>query len=148
MDIYTDKPTAAVIVTTRRVMAEPVVYWLFLLTLPAVLLLFGSSSTAAQHAEDLDGTIQHLIAYVRVSDVQFERNFISHDSVEAASHIEKKYQHFKDKIETPEQFIELCATASLVTGKQYQVITKQGDEVPAGQWLNAELDHYRLQNQE
>lgn len=148
MDIYTDKRTAAVVVTTRQAMAEHVVYWLLLLILPAVLLLLASSNTAAQHAEDLDGTIQYLITYVRDSDVQFERNFSGHDSVEAARHIEKKYQHFKDKIETPEQFIELCATASLVTGKQYQVITKQGDEIPAGQWLNAELDHYRLQNQE
>ena len=148
MGISSDKRTAAVVITTRQAMAEPVVYWLFLLTLPAVLMLLASNSAAVQHAEDLDGTIQHLITYVRHSGVQFERNFSSHDSVEAASHIEKKYQHFKDKIDTPEQFIELCATASLVTGKQYRVMTKQGDEIPAGEWLNTELDRYRLQNQE
>ena len=148
MSISSDKRTAAVVIPTREAMAGPVVYWLFLLTLPAVLMLLASNSAAAQHAEDLDGTIQHLITYVRDSGVQFERNFSSHDSVEAASHIEKKYQHFKDKIDTPEQFIELCATASLVTGKQYRVMTKQGDEIPAGEWLNTELDRYRLQNQE
>ena len=120
-------------------------YWLLLLTL-MTLLLTAPASAAARQAEDLDTTIQHLIAYVRESDVTFERNISRHDSAEAAEHIEKKYRHFKDKIDTPEQFIELCATASLVTGKQYLIIDRQGDEIPAGDWLNTELARYRLQN--
>jgi hypothetical protein len=118
---------------------------LFLLTL-LVLLLTAPVSAAAQQSEDLDTTIQHLITYVRESDVTFERNISRHDSVEAAAHIEKKYQHFRDDIDTPEQFIERCATASLVTGKQYLIIDSQGDEIPAGEWLNTELARYRLQN--
>jgi hypothetical protein len=134
-----------VVATTRQVMPEHVFYWLLLLTLPFVLLLMASSGAAAQRAEDLDTTIQHLITYVKESGVTFERNFSSHDSVEAAEHIEKKYQHFKDEIDTSEKFIELSATASLVTGKKYRVITKQGEELPAGVWLNAELERYRLQ---
>ena len=36
---------------------------------------------------------------------------------EAAEHINKKYRHFRDDIDTPEKFIELCATGSLMTGK-------------------------------
>ena len=136
-----------VVTTTRQCIPEPVFYWLLLLTLPLVLLLMTSSTAAAQQAEDLDGTIQHLINYVRESNVQFERNFSSHDSTNAAGHIEKKYQYFKDEIDTPEQFIELSATASLVTGKKYLVITEQGEEIPAGEWLNAELARYRLQSQ-
>lgn len=120
-------------------------YWLLLLTLMGLLLTLPVSATG-QQAEDLDTTIQHLISYVRESDVTFERNISRHDSVEAAAHIEKKYQHFKDKIDTPEQFIELCANASLVTGKQYLIINEQGDEIPSGEWLNAELVRYRLQN--
>jgi hypothetical protein len=119
--------------------------WLLLLTL-MVLLLTAPVSAAAQQSEDLDTTIQHLITYVRESDVTFERNISRHDSVEAAAHIEKKYQHFRDDIDTPEQFIERCATASLVTGKQYLIIDSQGDEIPAGEWLNTELARYRLQN--
>ena len=137
-----------VVATIRQAIPEPLLYWLLLLTLPAVLLLMVSNTAAAQQTGDLDGTIQHLITYVRESGVKFERNFSSHDSVEAAKHIDNKYQHFKDDIDTPEKFIELCATASLVTGKQYLVITAQDDEIPAGQWLNTELDRYRLQNQE
>jgi len=120
-------------------------YWLLLLTL-MILALSVPVSAADRQTEDLDTTIQHLITYVRESDVTFERNISRHDSVEAAAHIEKKYQHFKDKIDTPEQFIELCANASMVTGKQYLIINEQGDEIPSGDWLNAELVRYRLQN--
>jgi hypothetical protein len=137
-----------VVASSRQAMLKHVVSWLLLLTLPFVLLLMASNSAAAQQTEDLDGTIQYLITYVRDSGVKFERNFGSHDSVEAASHIEKKYQHFRAEIDTPEKFIELSATASLVTGKKYRVITEQGEEIPAGEWLNDELKRYRLQSKE
>lgn len=132
-------------VASRQTVPQHLTGCLFLLTL-LVLLLTAPVSAAAQQSEDLDTTIQHLITYVRESDVTFERNISRHDSVEAAAHIEKKYQHFRDDIDTPEQFIERCATASLVTGKQYLIIDSQGDEIPAGEWLNTELARYRLQN--
>jgi hypothetical protein len=132
-------------VASRQTVPQHLTGCLFLLTL-LVLLLTAPVSAAAQQSEDLDTTIQHLITYVRESDVTFERNISRHDSVEAAAHIEKKYQHFRDEIDTPEQFIERCATASLVTGKQYLIIDSQGDEIPAGEWLNTELARYRLQN--
>ena len=132
-------------VACRQTVTLHTSYWLLLLTLMA-LLLTAPVSAADQQAEDLDNTIQRLIVYIRESDVTFERNISRHDSAEAAAHIEKKYQHFKDKINTPEQFIELCATASLVTGKQYLIIDSQGDEIPAGEWLNTELARYRQQD--
>ena len=113
-----------------------------LLFVTVVLLLASARVAVAQNAE-LDTTIQHLIEFVKQSDVQFERNFSSHDSLEAARHIEKKYQHFKDQIDTPEKFIELCATRSLVTGKQYQVVIADGEALPASEWLNLELARYR-----
>jgi hypothetical protein len=136
---------AGVAVATWQALILHATYWMLPLTLLG-LLLASSSSAAARQAGDLDATIQHLITYVRKSDVTFQRNFTRHDSIEAATHIEKKYQHFRDKIETPEQFIELCATASLVTGKQYLIIDAQGNELPAGEWLNAELVRYRIQD--
>ena len=83
---------------------------------------------------------------MKQSDVQFERNFSSHDSLEAARHIEKKYMHYKGEIDTPERFIELCATRSLVTGKQYRVILVDGEALPSGEWLNLELARYRAGN--
>jgi hypothetical protein len=113
------------------------------LLLVGVVLLLASARVVAAQNDELDATIQHLIEYVRQSDVQFERNFSSHDSREAAEHIENKYQHFRDEIDTPEKFIELCATRSLVTGKRYRVVGSDGKAQPAGEWLNLELARYR-----
>jgi len=132
-------------VASRKTLPVSPVCWLLLLVV-TVFLQAAPVAAAAQQAEDLDATVQYLISYVRESDVTFERNISRYDPVEAAAHIEKKYQHFRDKIDTPEQFIALCATASLVTGKQYLIIDGQGDETAAGVWLNAELVRYRLQN--
>jgi hypothetical protein len=122
-------------------------FWMLPLVLLGLLLASpNSAAAAARQAGDLDGTIQHLISYVRKSDVTFQRNLTRHGAIEAAAHIEKKYEYFRDKIETPEEFIELCATASLMTGKPYLIIDRQGNEMPAGAWLNAELVRYRVQN--
>ena len=136
--INQEKPVARAV--SRPSYARGTLFGLLLVTV--VLLLASARAAAAQNAE-LDTTIQHLIEFVKQSDVQFERNFSSHDSLEAAQHIEKKYEHFKDEIDTPEKFIELCATRSLVTGKQYQVILVDGEALPAGEWLNLELARYR-----
>ena len=116
---------------------------IYALLLAGTVVLLASGRVAAAQSVELDATIQHLIEFVRTSDVRFERNFSSHDSLEAALHIEKKYQYFKDEIDSPEKFIELCATRSLVTGKRYQVVVSDGDTLPAGEWLNSELARYR-----
>ena len=136
-----EKPLARAV--SRPSYARGTLFGLLLVTV--VLLLASARAAAAQNAE-LDTTIQHLIEFVKQSDVQFERNFSSHDSLEAAQHIEKKYQHFKGEIDTAEKFIELCATRSLVTGKQYRVILVDGEALPSGEWLNLELARYRAGN--
>ncbi len=76
----------------------------------------------------------------------FERNRSRYNGSEAAKHINKKYEHFKDEIDTVEKFIELCATGSLMTGKPYVIITGQGEQLPSSDWLNSELQNYRLRN--
>ena len=102
---------------------------------------------AAQQTEDIEATVQYLITYIEQSDVSFQRNTTRYTGSEAAQHINRKYQHFKDDIDTPEVFIELCATGSLMTGRPYLVITTQGEQRLASEWLNAELEIYRLRNE-
>ena len=121
--------------------------WPLLLLLTILLAVVSPWSMAARQAEDLDATVQYLITYVKESDVTFERNFSRHTGSEAAQHINKKYRHFRDDIDTPEKFIELCATGSLMTGKAYFIITGQGEQLPSGEWLNNELSVYRLRNE-
>lgn len=121
-------------------------YWLPLLV-TIVLLAAVPRAMAGQQAEDLDATIQYLITYVEESGVVFIRNSKRYKGSEAAQHIDRKYQHFKDDIDTPEKFIELSATGSLMTGKPYMIITKQGKQLPSGEWLNTVLRDYRLRHQ-
>jgi len=63
--------------------------------------------------------------------------------VEAAAHMQRKYEHFKDEIKTPEDFIRLTATKSLMTGKLYYVRLKDGEKLTSEAWLLQALEAYR-----
>ena len=117
-----------------------------LLLLAMILMIVTVPRSVAGQTEDIHATVHYLITYVKESDVTFERNTSRYSGSEAAQHIDKKYQHFKDDIDTPEKFIELCATGSLMTGKPYFIITEEGEQLPSGEWLNTELQSYRLRN--
>ena len=77
-------------------------------------------------AENIEQLIAYLIEEVASSQLTFIRNGENHSSEEAAKHIRKKYDYFKSRIESPEDFIRLCASRSLVSGKPYLVVTPQG----------------------
>lgn len=95
--------------------------------------------------EDLERTVQHLLQVVRTSDLVFIRNGEQHSPSNAAAHMQKKSEHFrkKKKIKTPEDFIRLAGTKSLLSGKPYSVRLKNGKTVPCGTWLEDALDRYR-----
>jgi hypothetical protein len=116
---------------------------LLLLFTAAVFALLVPADIRAGKADPLDATVQHLIAYVARSDLTFIRNSGEYTAKEASQHMQKKYQHFRGEIGSPEKFIELCATRSLLSGKPYLVITQQGDKIKTSEWLNAELEAYR-----
>jgi hypothetical protein len=111
----------------------------------AVLLSMGPGPANAEPNEQADQTIQHLIDRVSGSGLTFIRNASEYTPLEAAEHMNRKYQHFRDRIETPEDFIELCATRSLLSGKPYLVIAGQGKQVRTSDWLRAELAAYQVQ---
>lgn len=125
----------------------PAFHWPLLLLAMIVMIVIAPWSVAGQQIENIDATVQYLITYVKESDVTFVRNTSRYSGGEAAQHINKKYQHFKDNIDTPEKFIELCATGSLMTGKPYFIISKQGEQLLSSEWLNTELQIYRLRNE-
>ena len=74
--------------------------------------------------ESLEQTIAYLTGYVAESKATFIRNGAEHTPAEAAAHIKAKYEHFKGEIKTPEDFIRLSASKSLLTGKPYLVRTR------------------------
>ncbi|NDZ14766.1 hypothetical protein C7T35_05375 [Variovorax sp. WS11] len=84
----------------------------------------------------------------RVADhksMKFMRNGEEHDAAEAARHLRAKYDHFKDKIVTAEDFIRLCGTRSEVTKVPYKVRTANKGTRNSADFLHEELRQVRRQ---
>ena len=124
---------------TSRIILIIVVISMMLVSIPA-----GSEKKSEEAKKnDLEATIAHLLEHVRTADVVFIRNGKEHSAEDAAKHIEKKYNHYKKKIKTPEDFIEKSATKSMMSGKLYQIRLKDGTVISNKDWLTAELTRYR-----
>jgi hypothetical protein len=93
-------------------------------------------------AESLDDSINYLLDYVANSNATFIRNGQAHTPQEAANHIKAKYEHFKNEIKTPQDFIRLSASKSLLTGQPYLVRTADGKEMRLDAWLTAALEKH------
>jgi hypothetical protein len=107
--------------------------------LAALLLAWATLGAAAPSAQE-HRVIQALIERVeKTTDMTFLRNGSPHTAAEAAQHMQAKYAHFKDRIATAEDFIDLCASRSEMSGKPYLV--KMGNDAPveASAFLTKEL---------
>lgn len=116
-------------------------FWIF--TVLLLTSLAASSDGPAQQSENIESTIQFLLKHVADSGLTFIRNAESHDAADAAEHMNSKYEYFRDKIKTPEDFIQRCASKSLLSGKPYMVILENGEEVRTDDWLLRVLTVYR-----
>jgi hypothetical protein len=93
--------------------------------------------------ENLEETIAYLLDYVAHSNATFIRNGTTHTPAEAVAHIKAKYEHFKSRIDSPEDFIRLSASKSLVSGKPYLVRMPDGKELHLDAWLTEALQKHR-----
>ena len=110
--------------------------------------IFLSISTGQIFATDsLDESIKFLLDYVAKSDATFIRNGEAHAPQEAVNHIKAKYEHFKSEIKTPEDFIRLAASKSLLTGQPYLVRTRDGKQMQLDAWLTAALKAHRSESE-
>jgi hypothetical protein len=108
-----------------------------------LLMLLTAAAGAARQPMPLQLTIDHLLDYVSQSGLTFMRNGKSYTAPEAAGHMRRKYEHFQDDIGSAEDFIRLCATRSLMSGKPYTLVGKDGRELATADWLSRELLEYR-----
>lgn len=111
-----------------------------------VLLLLVCGLVNASPNYKVDQAVQYLIAHVAASGQTFFRNGKAYTPSDAAEHMNKKYQHFSDEIKNAEDFIALCATRSLLTGKPYLVADGKGGQQKTADWLRALLADYRVAN--
>ena len=107
------------------------------------ILSFSTGASAATATEaDAQVTIEYLLAQVEDSELEFVRNGKSHAGPDAAKHMRRKYEHYADRIHSPQDFIDLAATKSILSGKKYLV--RDGDSViPTAEWLHDVLNNYQ-----
>ena len=103
-----------------------------------LMLLFSNISSAAGTTEE----IASLLIFIEQSECTFIRNGKHYDALEAREHIEKKYEYYKKKIKTAEDFIQYSATKSSLTGKYYKVLCN-GVRMNSSDWLKDELAKMR-----
>ena len=103
----------------------------------ALLLLLVSVAQA-----DMQKEILHLLQYVENSGCEFERNGSVYDSGEARSHMERKYNYVKSRVNKTEEFIKYAATESSMSGKKYYVTCNEKHQT-SYEWLHNELSRYR-----
>jgi hypothetical protein len=109
-----------------------------------VIVLFSGSVTAGvSPATQLE--IDYLLNFIRNSSCIIDRNGKAYAAVKAISHIERKYAYFEDEIETTEDFIELSASKSTMSGKYYMVRCDDGEQIRTREWLMQELKSLREQ---
>ena len=117
---------------------------LSLAALALIVLVSGSAGMADESmSEDVNRIIAHLLAHVARSNVIFIRNGVMHSPAKAEAHMRRKYEYFKDRIRTPEDFIRLCASKSTQTGRPYRVKLPDGRLLRTDQWMLSALSRYR-----
>ena len=113
--------------------------------IPILIVTFAGQLFAT---ESLQQSIDYLLDHVAKSDATFIRNGQPHTPAEATAHIKAKYEHFKNEIKTPEDFIRLSASKSLLTGRPYLVRAPNGKEMRLDVWLADALKEYRASKHE
>ena len=93
--------------------------------------------------EQVQSEIDHLMNYIQNSNCKFIRNGEAYRSEKALKHILKKYDHFKAQIKTAEEFIDLCATKSILSNQLYKIECPDQEWVESKYWLLEELKRFR-----
>ena len=108
-------------------------------------ILLSVNAIAAEIPKSTQKEVEHLLQYLENSGCQFNRNYTWHTAPEAAEHLNTKYEYLaaKGKITTTESFIEMAATKSSMSGKQYEVRCENQPAIPSSTWLNTELNNLR-----
>lgn len=90
--------------------------------------------------------IDGLMSRLEASACEFNRNGSWHTAPQAKSHLLIKLKYFEDRgaVSSAEQFIELAASKSSITGQPYLVKCAGAAPVPSSAWLLSQLELMRL----
>ena len=110
----------------------------------AMLLLVALCSGIAWALSDLETRrIDYLIASVEtLNGAKFVRNGKEYDGKKAASHLRLKLKNTADKVQSAEDFIEICASKSYLSGQPYLIVFPDGKTMPTGEFFRKKLKGY------
>lgn len=127
-------------ILTGRI-ARPVSQWLMAAGIGLIAMMTNAQAqTTPQAAQE----IKSLLDFVEHSECRFVRNGSEYPGTRARAHLEKKlnYLEGKNMIGSAEDFIDLAATKSSMSGSLYEVRCPAGVQ-PASLWLKTELQRQR-----
>lgn len=89
----------------------------------------------------VDREVDALLARLESSQCQFQRNGHWHDAARARSHLERKLRYLEErtKLTSSEQFIELAASESSLSGDAYRVRCAGRAEQSSAAWFLEQL---------
>ena len=116
---------------------------LSLLVCCSVIFVFTDKNARADVPENQVAEVNHLISFVKTSDCVLNRNGTDHPGEKSVAHIQKKYNYFRNKIKSTEDFIDYSATKSTMSGKYYTVTCPGQETVRSQDWLLKELARFR-----
>lgn len=116
-------------------------------TKPLVLILASSILMAGAAYADVPVAqrqeVDRLLAFIANSGCVINRNGTDYSPEKGVEHINNKYDYFRDDINSSEEFIELTATKSTMSGKYYEVKCPGSERMTTHAWLLSELKRYR-----
>jgi len=115
----------------------------FYILIFASFLALGTNKLLADVSESQKPEVEHLLVFVETTECAFERNGKKYNGERASKHIKRKYNHFRDKITTTEEFIEYSGTKSTMSGNFYLVYCGDNDPIKSRDWLLKELTQFR-----
>ena len=108
-----------------------------------LLLALAAVAHAAALAPAESARIDYLLGVVAaLHDAQFIRNGSSYGSDKAVSHLRLKLRAAGTRVQTAEDFIRYCATASSMSGKPYEIRFRDGRTVAAADFLREKLAQF------
>ncbi len=101
----------------------------------------ATTAAAAPLSPAARAEIDALMSKLEASGCEFNRNGNWYSGTEAKSHLLRKLKYLEDKgmVQSTEQFIELAASASSMTGQPYLVRCGNGIPIQSGTWLLSQV---------
>lgn len=120
---------------------RPITQWMMAAGISLIAIVTNAQAQATPQATQ---EIKALLDFVEHSECQFVRNGDEFPGPRARAHLEKKlnYLEGKNRVNSAEDFIDLAATKSSISGRAYEVRCPEGAQ-PASTWLKRELQRQR-----